>query len=82
MLKEGIVLFNTSPKKGISFIIKNNAIDEGAESIAKFMMENYGKLINIEVMHKYIDLFHQYASMTIDEALRHLLKQFKLPGEA
>lgn len=91
---EGIKLFNTKPKRGIDFLVKNGRIKEEPESIAKFlhktesldaaMIGEYigdGGAFHISVMHAYTDMY-DFTGMTFDGALRLHLSGFRLPGEA
>ena len=41
--------------------------------------QTYALHLQVAIMHAYIDL-HSYAGLTIDAALRKLLKGFQLPG--
>jgi len=50
-----------------------------AESRLKFDVKSACPVAQIAVMHTYVDQ-ESYAGMTIDAALRELLKGFRLPG--
>lgn len=82
------------PKKGIEFLIKANKVGSSPEEIAAFL-RNTSDLnksligdylgeredLSLKVMHAYVDSF-DFKGMEFDEAIRALLKGFRLPGEA
>ena len=94
-LQEGLVFFNDNPVRGLQFIIDSGVISPDSESIARFLVEQsagldpeaIGELLghhedrSIEVMHCYVRKFN-FKGMEVDQALRLLLKGFRLPGEA
>lgn len=89
----GLELFNRNPLKGIASLVASGVVENKAESLAAFLRKNRNKLdettmgeymghhddMPISVMHAYIDM-EQYASISIDLALRKLLAGFRLPG--
>nr|XP_043619023.1 brefeldin A-inhibited guanine nucleotide-exchange protein 2-like [Erigeron canadensis] len=93
-LQEGISLFNRKPKKGIEFLIKVNKVGNSPGEIADFLKNASGlnktligdylgerEDLSLKVMHAYVDSF-DFEGMDFDEAIRSLLRGFRLPGEA
>ncbi|XP_071691146.1 brefeldin A-inhibited guanine nucleotide-exchange protein 2-like isoform X2 [Rutidosis leptorrhynchoides] len=93
-LQQGISLFNQKPKKGISFLINANKVGSSPEEIADFLKNTSGlnktmigdylgerEESSLNVMHAYVDSF-DFQDMEFDEAIRTLLRGFRLPGEA
>lgn len=93
-LQEGISLFNRKPKKGIEFLINANKVGSSPEEIAAFLKDASGldktligdylgerEDLSLKVMHAYVDSF-DFQGLEFDEAIRALLKGFRLPGEA
>lgn len=88
-------LLNKSPKEGIKalnekgFIKDLNDIDEISHFFftksgrlnKKVLGEYLAKPSNSELLKKFIDLF-EFEGLRVDEALRILLKTFRLPGES
>lgn len=87
--------FNTSPKLGVQelykkgFVSNPSDIDELARFIfskstrlnKKVLGEYLAKPSNIDLLKKFIHLF-EFEGLRVDEALRILLKSFRLPGES
>lgn len=94
-LREGVATFNDDPMKGLRVMIDAGVIQDDPEAIAAFMVDSknmldpeaIGELLghhadrSINTMQAYVRSF-SFASMTVDQALRVLLKGFRLPGEA
>lgn len=94
-LEAGIALFNGDAVKGMDSLIASGTVESQPAAIATFLREQRDLLDStqvgeyfghheeqaIAVMHAYIDQ-ESYADLTIDAALRELLKGFRLPGEA
>ncbi|KAJ7962227.1 Brefeldin A-inhibited guanine nucleotide-exchange protein [Quillaja saponaria] len=93
-LQEGISLFNRKPKKGIEFLINANKVGDSPEDIAAFLKNASGlnktligdylgerEDLPLKVMHAYVDSF-DFQGMEFDDAIRAILKGFRLPGEA
>ncbi|KAK6201186.1 GDP/GTP exchange factor for ARF [Scheffersomyces amazonensis] len=88
-------LLNEKPKKGLKALQDGGFIksSEDAEEIAKFFFTKAGRLNkkvlgeflakpdNIELLKHFMNLF-DFDGLRVDEALRLLLKSFRLPGEA
>jgi len=93
LTEKGILMFNRKPKHGIKFLIENSLLKKDAKDIADFL-KSHKKLdktqigeylgedkdFNKKVLYKYIEDF-DFSGMEFDEALRHWLKGFRLPGE-
>ncbi|PXF40791.1 Brefeldin A-inhibited guanine nucleotide-exchange protein 1 [Gracilariopsis chorda] len=90
----GITLFNTKPKRGIEYLVKNGRLKQEPLAVAEFLhkAENLDATMigeylgesgtfNLSVMHAYTDM-HDFTDMTFDNALRLHLSGFRLPGEA
>lgn len=85
-------LFNENPKKGIKLILSSNLAEDTPSSIASFIKscqlldpaivsEYLSRQENAQTLTEYIKTFN-FQKMTIDNALRELCSQFRLPGEA
>ena len=88
-------ILNENPKKGIQALQENGFIKEASDinEVAKFFFSKSGRLnkkllgeylakpSNTELLKKFIDLF-DFAGLRVDEAIRLLLKAFRLPGES
>jgi len=94
IIKSGSLKFNDNPKAGIAFLTKNGIIENPDDpvQIAKFLKstshvskkvlgEFITKKTNQELLTAFISLF-DFNGKRIDEALRHLLTSFRLPGES
>ena len=94
-LREGVAMFNHDPVKGLRAMIDAGVVQDDPEAIAAFLIDSknvldaeaVGELLghhadrSINVMQSYVRGFN-FSGMTVDEALRTLLKGFRLPGEA
>ncbi|XP_011088730.1 brefeldin A-inhibited guanine nucleotide-exchange protein 1 isoform X1 [Sesamum indicum] len=93
-IQKGIALFNTKPSKGIEFLISTKRVGSSPEEVAYFlktiaglnksMMGDYfgeREEFPMKVMHAYVDSFN-FDKMGFGEAIRSLLRGFRLPGEA
>lgn len=94
-LHDGLAYFNDDPIHGMQYMIDSNVIDGRPESAATFLIdqssvldpEAIGELLghhadrNIDIMHAYVRKFN-FQRMSVDQALRLLLRGFRLPGEA
>lgn len=91
---EGIVRFNSKPKRGIEYLVANGRLEKEFKSVAAFlhrtegldatMVGEYigeGDAFSIGVMHAYTDM-NDFTDLTFDGALRMHLGGFRLPGEA
>lgn len=93
-MAEGIILFNTKPKRGIEHLLTTGRLKKDPAAFADFlhksenldatMVGEYlgeGGAFNISVMHAYTDMT-DFTDLTFDGALRKYLSGFRLPGEA
>ncbi len=95
-LEIGIEAFNKNSIKGVSTLIKLGVIQENnPTSAATFLRKHFDRLdpaavgellghhndASIAVMHAYIES-ENYSGLSVDTALRSLLFNFRLPGEA
>ncbi|KAK9788000.1 hypothetical protein WJX73_004027 [Symbiochloris irregularis] len=94
-VEASIELFNRNPIKGISLLLKSGALEAKPAAIARFIKDQGSALdpsavgeylghhddLPVAVMHAYIDI-ERFPDLTLDAALRMLLKGFRLPGEA
>lgn len=85
-------LFTLKPKLGLSLLISAGFIEDTPQSIAQYLLhannldkskigEYLGDFRNIPILHAYINIFN-FVGEDIDIALRKLLANFRLPGEA
>ncbi|XP_013112476.2 brefeldin A-inhibited guanine nucleotide-exchange protein 1 [Stomoxys calcitrans] len=94
VMEQGIELFNRKPKKGIQFLQEKQLLGPTTKDIAKWLHEDerldktvIGNYIgenddhSKEVMCEYIDSF-EFHTLEVVAALRMLLEEFRLPGEA
>ncbi|BDA49435.1 probable Brefeldin A-inhibited guanine nucleotide-exchange protein [Coccomyxa sp. Obi] len=94
-LEAGIALFNRSPVKGVASLIGSGTVEGTPHAVAAFLREHLADLdkaqlgeylghheeFSCAVMHAYID-GERFQGYSIDAALRLLLGNFRLPGEA
>ncbi|KAJ9527457.1 hypothetical protein QJQ45_025726 [Haematococcus lacustris] len=94
-LSRAISLFNSSPVKGVRYLVKQGMVDNQPQAVAQWLRTHAGQLdksalgeyfghhdeFEVAVMHAWVDM-EQYAGAALDQALRSLLGQFRLPGEA
>ncbi|KAH0458137.1 hypothetical protein IEQ34_013452 [Dendrobium chrysotoxum] len=92
--QKGISLFNRKPSRGIEFLINSKKIGGSPEEVASFLKNTSGlnaTMIGdflgerdefpLKVMHAYVDSLN-FERMDFGEAIRFLLRGFRLPGEA
>ena len=94
--QEGVTLFNKKPKKGIAFMIERGKIGSSPAEIAAFLKSGVAAGLDktmigdylgenaedsLKVMHAYVDAL-DFTGMVFDDAIRHFLLDFRLPGEA
>jgi cytohesin len=95
ILLDATTKFNMKPKSARDFLISKGVIHGTAEEVADFLLQNSSKLSkrrvgeyigNIDSFNQLVcaTLFQKYdfKEKALDDALRHLLLQFRLPGEA
>lgn len=93
-MQKGISLFNRKPSRGIEFLISTKKIGGSPEEVASFLKNATGlnaTMIGdflgerdefpLKVMHAYVDSLN-LECMDFGEAIRFLLRGFRLPGEA
>lgn len=94
-LREGMAVFNDNAVKGLAVMIEAGVVKDDPEAIAAFLIDSkdvldteaVGELLghhadrSISTMHAYVRSFN-FSGMTVDQALRMLLRGFRLPGEA
>ncbi|EDW78041.1 uncharacterized protein Dwil_GK24228 [Drosophila willistoni] len=94
VMETGIVLFNKKPQKGVQFLQEKQLLGGTPQDIAKWLHEDerldktvIGNYLgenddhSKEVMCAYIDAFN-FRQLEVVAALRILLEEFRLPGEA
>lgn len=98
ILKEAIYLFNLKPNSSKEFLRARKVISNSASDFAKFIFTHssgqsklskrrIGEFLgnshpyNQEVLNCFLEKF-DFADMALDEAIRSLVRQFRLPGEA
>lgn len=88
-------IFNDSPKKGVAAFAEKNFLKDpddtkelasllfhkSARLNKKILGEFLAKPANVELLREFMNLF-EFAGLRVDEALRLLLKSFRLPGES
>lgn len=88
-------LLNNDPKKGIAALVENGFINDPSNTneLANFFFNKSGRLnkkvlgeflakpSNKSLLEAFIDFF-EFESLRVDEALRIMLKTFRLPGES
>ncbi|KAL0915488.1 hypothetical protein M5K25_015909 [Dendrobium thyrsiflorum] len=92
--QKGLSLFNRKPSRGIEFLINTKKIGGSPEEVASFLKNTTGlnaTMIGdflgerdefpLKVMHAYVDSLN-FERMDFGEAIRYLLRGFRLPGEA
>jgi len=89
-IQDGIVKFNMNPKKGMKWLINMGLVEDTVESRVNFLLSNtldkgqIGEYLGVaekgEEMNLYITSI-DFSDCTIDEGLRRLSYQFRLPGE-
>ena len=90
----GVFKFNSKPKAGLKFLQEHGLVGTTAEAVAHFFHTYPGldktaigeymgdeAAVNKQVMYAYVEqmAFHD---MMFDEAIRHFVAGFRLPGEA
>ena len=93
---EAVSLFNVKAKNGVKWMKKNGVVDETPEALGKWMYENRnnglskrqmgeflggGAEYNIAVLESFL-LNLNFTGLTIDVAIRTMLREFRLPGRA
>ncbi|XP_065181030.1 Golgi-specific brefeldin A-resistance guanine nucleotide exchange factor 1-like [Sycon ciliatum] len=94
LLLVGTDLFNSKPKKGLTFLQEHGIFSSTvtAEECADFLKNNcrldkkvigeyIGERKNTEVMEQFVRKF-DFANQSMDVGLRQFLESFRLPGEA
>ncbi|PFH36777.1 hypothetical protein BESB_049690 [Besnoitia besnoiti] len=94
IVEHGTMIFNSSPMAGIRFLQQQNILDDNSLSVAAFLLATdgldkrmIGELVggpdaaSISFLNAFCT-FMSFANMPVDEALRHFLTFFFMPGEA
>ncbi|CCA66641.1 probable SEC7-component of non-clathrin vesicle coat [Serendipita indica DSM 11827] len=94
-LTEGIKLFNSKPKRGITYLLDKGFIrSKSPNDVAAFLLHadglskasigeylGEGEEENIATMHAFVDMM-DLTNLSFTSALRTFLQAFRLPGEA
>lgn len=95
-LSAGKKNFNKNPKKGVTWLLETNVVENTAFGIADFLYRNSDKGLsktaigeylgdnndlNLRVLKEFVQL-HDFTNKKLDDALRVFLWSFLLPGEA
>ena len=98
ILKEAIYLFNLKPNLAKEFLISKRVISDSPSEFADFIFTHSNgqsklskrrigefvgnsNLFNQDVLNYFLSKF-DFTNMALDEAIRSLVRQFRLPGEA
>lgn len=93
--KQGATKFNIKPKDGIKFLVEKGLIEDDPKSISEYL-HAHSEVLSKRRLGEYIGgikeenqaiLTHyleglDFAGLSLDEALRTMLREFRLPGEA
>lgn len=88
-------MFNKKPSEGIKALAEYGFIKDASDldEVSRFIFNKSGRLnkkvigeyfakpSNVEILRKFISIF-DYEGLRVDEAIRLLLKTFRLPGES
>eukprot|EP00090_Calanus_glacialis_P005568 TRINITY_DN14312_c0_g1_i1.p1 TRINITY_DN14312_c0_g1~~TRINITY_DN14312_c0_g1_i1.p1 ORF type:complete len:1088 (-),score=142.80 TRINITY_DN14312_c0_g1_i1:193-3075(-) len=91
----GLNMFNTSPKRGIEYLVKKDFVEYSPAAVAKFLLGRKGlskkmvgeyicdlqKPFNLAVLHSFV-VDMDFSGLHLDIALRQLLAEVSIPGEA
>jgi brefeldin A-inhibited guanine nucleotide-exchange protein len=94
-LDSGILKFKLNPNKGLQWLVSEGLLEYTPEAVTDFLHANMKTLdkvavgeyvggykeFNQKVLRAYVDRI-DFTAMTFDEAIRHFLSHFRLPGEA
>lgn len=93
--KQGATKFNIKPKDGIKFLVEKGLVDDDPKSVASYLhthtevlsKRRIGEYIggyqdfNTKVLTHYLEGL-DFTDLSLDSALRIMLREFRLPGEA
>eukprot|EP01114_Cavostelium_apophysatum_P015711 TRINITY_DN4342_c0_g1_i2.p1 TRINITY_DN4342_c0_g1~~TRINITY_DN4342_c0_g1_i2.p1 ORF type:complete len:644 (-),score=193.46 TRINITY_DN4342_c0_g1_i2:16-1947(-) len=90
--KTGIQMFNSSPKKGVAYLVSVGLLGSSPKEIASFLIKRdelskkaigdyLGEEAYIPVLDEFV-LAMDFSNLEFDVALRRFLSKFRLPGEA
>ena len=91
----GLNMFNTSPKRGVEYLVKKDFVEYSPTAVAKFLLGRKGlskkmvgeyicdlqKPFNLAVLHSFV-VDMDFSGLHLDIALRQLLAEVSIPGEA
>jgi len=91
----GLNMFNTNPKRGIEYLAKKDFVEYSPAAVAKFLLGRKGlskkmvgeyicdlqKPFNLAVLHSFV-VDMDFSGLHLDIALRQLLAEVSIPGEA
>ena len=91
----GLNIFNTSPKRGIDYLCKKEFVEYNPSAVAKFLLGRKGlskkmlgeyicdlqKPFHMAVLHSFVSEM-EFSGLHLDIALRQLLAEVSIPGEA
>ena len=91
----GLNIFNTSPKRGVEYLCKKDFVEYSPSAVAKFLLGRKGlskkmlgeyicdlqKTFNLAVLHAFVSEM-DFSGLHLDIALRQLLAEVSIPGEA
>lgn len=91
----GLNIFNSSPKRGVEYLCKKDFVEYSPSAVAKFLLGRKGlskkmlgeyicdlqKPFNLAVLHAFVSEM-DFSGLHLDIALRQLLAEVSIPGEA
>ena len=91
----GLNIFNTNPKRGVEYLCKKDFLEHSPTAVAKFLLGRKGlskkmlgeyicdlqKPFNMSVLHNFVSEI-DFSGLHLDIALRQLLSEVSIPGEA
>ena len=91
----GLNIFNTNPKRGVEYLCKKEFVEYNPTAVAKFLLGRKGlskkmlgeyicdlqKPFNMAVLHSFVAEM-DFSGLHLDIALRQLLAEVSIPGEA
>ena len=91
----GLNIFNTNPKRGVEYLCKKDFLENIPTAVAKFLLGRKGlskkmlgeyicdlqKPFNMSVLHHFVSEI-DFSGLHLDIALRQLLSEVSIPGEA
>ena len=91
----GLNIFNTNPKRGVEYLCKKDFLENNPTAVAKFLLGRKGlskkmlgeyicdlqKPFNMSVLQSFVSEM-DFSGLHLDIALRQLLSEVSIPGEA